>query len=129
MKIVVEYPRPNKKLSPNARLCWRGAMKVKKDTRLDAYIRTRNAIANTEGGEDFKPTGYKLIWYFKGTPADADNCLANCKAVIDGAASAFGINDRFLEVKGIARIRAASNEKRIKLIFDDEPEDLTLEAE
>ena len=53
----------------------------------------------------------------QGGKPDADNCLAACKAYLDGVADALGINDKDLDVFGIYRERNIALSDYITLTF------------
>ena len=75
----------------------------------------------TAGLHDFKPATYRVIWYYKGTQPDADNALARCKSIIDGACDTFRANDKHLELAGVQRVHALHRPEcgSVTVIFDD----------
>lgn len=124
MTITVTLPHPAKELRPNGRPHFMARARAKKSARMSAYFeamsRLRVALAERYHGDaiEFHPTRYTLRWYYWGNVPDEDNCLAACKAYIDGCADAFDINDRTLSCAGIERVH--DKDKRIELIFSDE---------
>jgi len=69
-------------------------------------------------GHKMQPTHYRVIWYFKGNKPDADNCLARCKAYLDGACKAMGIDDRTLDCAGIDRVHDLAKAGQVKIVFE-----------
>ena len=49
---------------------------------------------------------------------DADNCLARCKAYLDGACKALGIDDRTLDCAGIERIHDLGRAGQVEIVFE-----------
>lgn len=49
--------------------------------------------------------------------ARRDNVVARCKAYLDGAASALGINDRVLRLRGVERIKDMQRWKDMEVVF------------
>ena len=132
-EISICLPHPGRALSPNAHapLSRKGAAVMnakkiceKKDLRSRAYMLTLSELRQKDIMGDFKPKNYRINWYFKGTKPDADNCLARCKAAIDGACGAFGIDDRDLELAGVKRIHSLDGKAgSMEIIFDDREEE------
>ena len=88
-KIIL--PWFSKDVSPNARVHWAKAHKAKQQHRELAKIYTRNANIDLQGRD-------KVHLSFTFYPpsrrrTDVDNCLAGCKAYIDGIADALDIDD------------------------------------
>ena len=67
----------------------------------------------------FVPTGYRLVWYYKGMRPDADNIVARCKHVLDGCAVAFGVNDATWEFGGVQRVHDKARGGQVEIVFDD----------
>lgn len=65
-----------------------------------------------------QPTHYRVIWFFKGPKPDADNCLARCKAYLDGACKAMGIDDRTLDCAGIDRVHDLVHAGKVEIVFE-----------
>lgn len=107
-------PHPHRALRPNGgRAHWAVKARKTKEAKFKAWLLVHNAVWDAEA--PVKPRFYTLTWYYKGMLPDADNCLASCKAYLDGAASAFGVDDRSWECAGIARVH---NKKRAgELVF------------
>ena len=97
--LMVTLLKPNRVLHPNSRGAWQ--VKVVPTKRARTYARL--VMQSVLKGRTFKPRGYSLRWYYKGAKPDADNCLAACKAYLDGIADALGVNDKELDVFGIYR--------------------------
>ena len=123
-EVVVRLPKPAATLSPNS-VCgttpqgvWQmhlahvGAVKK---ARKQAWQLATAAHAP----EGFQPREYTLVWYYKGAKRDADNCLASCKAYLDGCADAWGSNDRDWECGGIRRVHSKAMSDCIELRFTD----------
>ena len=124
MTLIVTLPHPAKELRPNGRPHFMARARAKKAARKEAYY---TALAELRKAMEtiydrapiiFVPTHYTLIWVYWGPVPDEDNCLAACKAYLDGCADAFGVNDKTLSCAGIERVH--DKNKHIDLIFNDE---------
>lgn len=116
--LTVTLLKPNKVLHPNARATWRAKMQPCKKARTYARLVTQSVLQKKGlGPEAFHPVGYALTWFYKGVKPDADNCLAACKAYLDGIADALGINDKDLDVFGIYREHNTDCSNVITLTF------------
>lgn len=124
MTVTVTLPHPAKELHPNARPHFMARARAKKAARQAAYFASLAALRDTmetlyNGYPlSFTPTHYYLRWSYWGNIPDEDNCLAACKAYLDGCCDALGINDKTLSSSGIARVH--SKPKQVELIFSDE---------
>lgn len=123
--LSITLPHPDRELSPNARLplSRQGAVvagykkaNAKKAARRKAWVETKAALT----GWREKPTHYHLTWHYKGAKPDADNCLARCKAYLDGACDALGINDRELDCAGIERVHSLTEWGTVTIKFGRE---------
>ena len=112
MRLEIVFPHPDKALSPNAAraLSPRAAaaqnavkMRLVKEVRHGACVRARVAL-NACQQRNFPAEEVDVTWYYKGVRPDFDNVVARCKAIIDGCADAFGINDRVLELGRVRRV-------------------------
>ena len=112
MRLEIVLPHPDKALSPNAAraLSPRAAaaqnavkMRLVKEVRHGACVRARVAL-NACQQRNFPAEEVDVTWYYKGVRPDFDNVVARCKAIIDGCADAFGINDRVLELGRVRRV-------------------------
>lgn len=121
--LTITLPHTPRELSPNAKapLTQRGAQvagfkktAAKSRARQLAWARTREALK----GQKLVPTHYRVIWYFKGNKPDADNCLARCKAYLDGACKAMGIDDRILDCAGIDRVSDLARAGQVEVVFE-----------
>lgn len=104
-EMMLLLPHPPMVLRPNGRAHWATKARAVKKARQNAHLQVLGMLPR---GERFTPRAYALEWFYRGACPDADNCLAACKAYLDGAADAFGVNDRTLECRGIMRV----NDKR-----------------
>ena len=124
MTLTVTLPHPPKELKPNSRPHYMAKARAKKHARQVAYFAALSSLREVmnieyDGGPiAFLPTHYLLRWHYWGHIPDEDNCLAACKAYLDGCCDALGINDKTLSCSGIARVH--STPKHIELIFSDE---------
>ena len=121
--LTITLPHTPRCLSPNAKapLTQRGAIvagykktAAKSRARNIAWGRTCEAL----NGRRMQPTHYRVIWFFKGPKPDADNCLARCKAYLDGACKAMGIDDRTLDCAGIDRVHDLAKAGQVKIVFE-----------
>ena len=97
--IIIELPWFQNDTRPNARKHWTARSKAKNIDKELGYYTTLDIRSKT-----FNPLTSMLL--FGNIPLeitfyppsnrgyDLDNCLASCKAQIDGISSALGINDR-----------------------------------
>lgn len=122
--LTITLPHTPRCLSPNAKapLSPRGAMVAR--LQEDGCQEPRRNIAwgrtyETLNGRRMVPTHYWVIWYYKGARPDADNCLARCKAYLDGACKAMGIDDRTLDCAGIERIHDLGRAGKVEIVFED----------
>ncbi len=129
MSVVISFRfrHPDRVLSPNAAAPLRGAaaarlrykqIAAKQKVRDEAILRVRAALQ----GRRFVPASYKVVWYYKGVCPDADNCIARCKALLDGCAAAFGVDDRMFECEGVRRVHSleAGVAGHVDLVFSGE---------
>lgn len=129
---IVALPHGAEVLSPNASVpkTARGVMaaarkkqKAKKTARLLAWAGTLQCLH----GRELCPNRYLIRWFYKyGNPPDDDNAVARCKAYLDGAASAMGINDRELRFRGVEHIKNMERWRELELVFWREEEDGTV---
>lgn len=120
--LTITLPHTPRELSPNAKapLTQRGAQvagykktAAKRRARTMAWAATLEAL----GGCKTTPTHYRVTWYYKGNKPDADNCLARCKAYLDGACKAMGIDDRTLDCAGIDRVHDLARAGQVEIVF------------
>lgn len=121
--LTITLPHTPRELSPNAKapLTQRGAIVAGyKKTAAKRRARTMAWAATLEALGDHKmvPTHYRVTWYYKGNKPDADNCLARCKAYLDGACKAMGIDDRTLDCAGIDRVHDLARAGQVEIVFE-----------
>lgn len=120
---IVSLPHGNKALSPNASVpktakgvfaLARKRQKAKRTARTLAWAVTLEALA----GRRVRPNRYMVRWFFKyGDPPDDDNAIGRCKAYLDGASLAMGINDRDLRLVGVERVKDLARFGEVELVF------------
>lgn len=106
-EITVKLPRPPKACNPNARVHWGAKYRAMVRTKQDAELLTRAAIRKA----GIRVNGSKAQLDLTYCPPDrrardTDNMIAASKGIIDGIASAVGIDDsefRFLVSRGEPR--------------------------
>lgn len=113
--MTLVLPHPPLVLRPNGRGHWTKRAAAVRVARFLAWRKVRENLQN--GLIVFKPTHYRVRWFYKGITPDADNCLAACKAYLDGAADAFSVNDRTLECAGINRVHDKARAGELVLRF------------
>lgn len=123
-EVVIRLAKPEAALSPNS-VCgstpdgvWKNHL-IHIGAKKRARKRAQQAAGLVQRDADWTPREYSLVWYFWGTKRDVDNCLASCKAYLDGCADAFGVNDRDWECAGIRRVRCRELSGFIELRFRD----------
>lgn len=129
-KLTVTLPHGAKALSANASVpktakgCMVSARKKQKAKRLArtiAWALTLEALH----GRKCRPNRYMIRWFFRyGESPDEDNTVARCKAYLDGASIALGINDRVLRIRGVDCIRDRVRSGTVDLIFWREEEEI-----
>lgn len=121
--LTITLPHTPRELSPNAKapLTQRGAIvagykktAAKRRARQLAWAVTLEALK----GRKMAPTHYRVFWFYKGNKPDADNCLARCKAYLDGACKALGVDDRTLDCAGIVRVRDLAKAGVVVVVFE-----------
>ena len=98
------FRQPPVVLRPNGRGHWaaraRAVKRVREEARLVVLAVLRKDAVR------FVPRRYDVTWcYWAGAGPDLDNVLASCKALLDGCADAFGVNDRELELGMVVRVK------------------------
>lgn len=130
-ELVITLPRPVRYLTPNCVTgdCPAGVWKMhlahigaKKKAKKDALDEARRVLEEL-GLTGYRAVEYELVWFYYGNRTDADNCLASCKAYLDGCAEAFGGNDRDWDCAGVRRLKDAQRAGTVQLVFRDEPKD------
>jgi hypothetical protein len=99
----VELPLPPLPLRPNGRAHWARKAKATKRAREAARL-----LALAAGRPPRLPTHYRLIFHWP-TPRrrwDDDNCIASCKAYLDGICAALRMDDRDLTMAGLVHDRS-----------------------
>jgi crossover junction endodeoxyribonuclease RusA len=96
--MLIVFPYPDRRLSPNARLHWHKLAQVKAMARQEAKILATVAIPlrlkkELAASEDKIPITVR-IYPPDNRHRDADNAFASCKAMLDGLSDALGCNDR-----------------------------------
>lgn len=93
---VIALPWPDKGLSPNARLHWAQHAKLVQKARSAAFWSARKAC--TQSVPVDQPLPMTVVFCPPDNRRrDRDNCIAMCKAYMDGIADALQINDRLFE--------------------------------
>lgn len=114
--LQVELPHPPGELRPNGRVHWAAKARAVKNARTSARQMALARMQNLRL-ERFLPGSYTLVWFYKGIAPDADNCLAACKAYLDGCCDTFGVDDRCLECAGIHRVHDNRHAGSVVLTF------------
>lgn len=116
MTLLVELPWPSKNLHPNARCHWAVRARETKSHRRAAYFLATAAsrARPTSSWPDRIPI--RLLFYPPVTRArDRDGLVSMCKAYLDGAADALGVNDNRFE---LPRIEIMETVKRGKVSME-----------
>lgn len=101
--MTITLPLPSPDLRPNSRPHWARKAKATKAARALALLRALEA-----GVPATPPTHYRLLYHWP-TPRrrwDDDNCVAACKAYLDGICAALRIDDRSLRFSGLEHDRS-----------------------
>ena len=113
--MTITLPLPSKKLSPNARLSWKGRSRLTRHARRVAYLHALAAIASN-GRPKF--TRYRLRFYFPDRRRrDDDNASASCKAYRDGIADALQIDDHSLRQSAAPEMLHDATNPRLEFIL------------
>jgi len=89
--IAVELDWPDKRLSPNSRVCWAAKLSPKEKARDDAFEKVRQLCASFNA----EPP-YQAVVTFRPPDKrhrDLDNLYSSCKPKQDGICRALGIDD------------------------------------
>jgi Holliday junction resolvase RusA-like endonuclease len=91
---TITLPWPDKRLSPNARLGWRGALRVKRSAKNEAVIETLRQVGGN-GFRFFDGAIKATITFYPPDKRrrDRDNMVASFKAYQDGIAYATAADD------------------------------------
>ncbi len=93
--IAITLPWPSPKLSPNWRGHWATKAPVTKRARAAAWAATKAARAYVAHDG---PIAMRVTFHAPDKRhRDRDNCIAACKAYMDGLADGLGVNDRRFE--------------------------------
>lgn len=121
--LTVSLPHGAKALSANASVpksvkgvyaAARRKQRAKKTARTLAWAETLRALA----GRRVCPNRYLIRWYFwQGRAPDDDNVVSRCKAYLDGACLAMGMDDRVLRLRGVERVRDRESGHVLELVF------------
>lgn len=119
LKVAMRHPAHA--LRPNGRAHWavraRAVREARGRARLVMVCRLRELQEACLLPEGWSPDRYVVRWFYKGRQPDADNCLAACKAYLDGCADALGLDDSALECACIERVRDFENTGTVELLF------------
>ena len=93
--LEIEFPWPDRALSPNARIHPLAKARAFKAAKARAFFLTKSALhGNTPKLRDDSRMNLRLVVYPPSRRRrDEDNLLASCKAMFDGIAAAIGIDD------------------------------------
>ena len=101
--MTIALPLPPPDLRPNSRPHWARKAKATKAARNLAKLRTLEIGLPAE-----MPTHYRITYHWP-TPRrrwDDDNCVASCKAYLDGICAALRIDDQSLHLAGLEHDRS-----------------------
>ena len=136
MKLLIDVLKPVNKANASVPLTREAAVRAnyariaaKRKERDSGWMAARRALCtlpcDANGRVAFVPLGYRIVWPYKSVMPDADNVVARMKNVMDGICLAFNIDDRYLELRGVQRVKATKenalelNAKRVYIEFDD----------
>lgn len=123
-ELSIRLPRPERHLTPNCvtgtdpESVWK-VLLIHMGAKKRARKVAERAAQSVQRPAGWYPVEYVLVWYYWGQKSDADNCLASCKAYLDGCAAAWGCNDRDWECAGVRRVRDKERKACIELRFRD----------
>ena len=111
----ITLPLPPKELSPNVRVHWRDRAKATQEYRATVKliaINHRNIAQRQRLWEEpTAPAVLSLVWHYKDKRLrDYDNCLAACKALIDGLVDAGWLLGDNHQVLSIGRLGMVTGE-------------------
>ena len=120
--ITIDLPYPHKALWPNGRAHW-----GTKSTQTQKHRQWAHLATLAETNASFVPSAIKLIVHAKpkGPLPDRDNCIAACKALLDGVADALGVNDQ--DFPALTVEFASPREGRFVLVLSPTLSDFTHE--
>lgn len=110
-------PHPPRALHPNGRAHWAVRARAVRRARALAH-----GVMLAERGRHglFMPSRYVVSWFYKGLRPDADNCLACCKAYLDGCCDALGLDDGVLDCAGIFRVHDLARAGELVIRFEND---------
>jgi len=112
--IAICLRHPAKELRPNGRAHWAARARAARRARFRAYVAM---LAQRRRFGALAPQVYVVTWFYKGRRPDADNCLAGCKAYLDGCCDALGLDDCVLECAGICRVHDLVRAGQVEICF------------
>ncbi len=121
MKLTLDIAHPPQACSPNgSHGSWMKSRNARTKVRTAARLIGKQAMGLYKL-DSYSPASYRITWFYKGTPPDADNIVARCKSILDGYCDAFGVNDRQLTIAGVERVHALHRPEcgTVRIAFDD----------
>ena len=129
MILAIQFPHPDRALSPNgqvpltargALMCNRKRVALKGATRQAAFVQANKAL-NSVPQRNMPAREVSVVWKYKGRIPDVDNIVARLKPLIDGCCQAFGIDDRQLELGRVRRVHTLGDDAgTVTLTFNTE---------
>ena len=133
MKLTITFPHPPSLLSLNGSMPTdpraasarnRARIGVKMKTRDAAFVEANQAM-HYMPQRNFPAKRVEVLWYYKGIKPDVDGIVTRCKALLDGCAKAFGVDDRDFEDIRVRRVHTLGEKaKTVDITFDTETETL-----
>lgn len=111
--LTITLPHAPRELSPNGRCHWAKKSTLTRRAKGMARVRTFEALQTRK----FKPTAYRVTWFYKGCRGDVDNQLARCKAYLDGACAAMGIDDVTLSLGSVTLVHDMERAGTLEITF------------
>ncbi len=138
MKILkITMPHPSDVLSPNQGLGNRYAVNAaRKAAKEAARVKMLCELTTARAGDPdsrLKAEKLVIIWYHKGRGHDIDNAVAMCKAYVDGACKALGVDDGRFGILDARKVKSPNRAGEVDLVFhmreDESSEQLAVSSE
>ena len=115
--LIVWLPEPDRALSPNARVFWARRHRAASAASMVACVLMRGALRRWRA-VGVRMSGYRIVVYprFAGR-RDVDNCVASCKAYLDGCARALQQDDCEWQIYGACVRRSERRRGVVAIVF------------
>ena len=115
--LIVWLPEPDRALSPNARVFWARRHRAASAASMVACVLMRGALRRWRA-VGVRMSGYRIVLYPRSARRrDVDNCVASCKAYLDGCARALCQDDCEWRLFGACVRRSERRRGVVAIVF------------